>query len=154
VITIRVSLLTLNLLDKLVRLEGRSRNRIINRAVHEHALDYLGVVGHASPNFLRNKLRLIELLQKRIEISLVQKGNQPVTGIDQDRRDMLDEACRYTRYATNHGSLLLLSKISSWIAATIQEPVPADAQTQGRELTHLLETLTKTQTAESEPATI
>ena len=138
IITIRASLLTLHLLDQLVELESKSRNRIINKAVHEHALDYLGARGHASPDYLRNRLRLIELLQKRIEMNLDRRGNLSVGNLEQDRREMLEEACRYARYARNQASLLLLSKVAGWLAATFQDPLPEDMKARTSELTELL----------------
>jgi len=37
IITIRISLPTLHVLDQLTQLESKSRNRIIIKAIHEHA---------------------------------------------------------------------------------------------------------------------
>lgn len=144
IITIRTSLPTLHVLDQLTQLESKSRNRIIIKAIHEHALDYVGARGHASSDYLRNRLRLVELLQKRIEMNLDLKGCMNVGNIEQDRRQMLEETCRYARYARNEASLLILSKVAGWLAATFHDPLPEDMKARTSELTSFLGAATET----------
>jgi hypothetical protein len=57
---------------------------------------------------------------------------------------MLEEACRYGRYVRNQASLLLLSKVAGWLAATFQDPLPEDIKTRTSDLTSLLIALTET----------
>jgi hypothetical protein len=66
---------------------------------------------------------------------------------------MLEEAYRYARYSRNQASLLLLSRVTDWLAATLQDPLPANMMTRTDELCALIETLEKTLAVERKEAT-
>ncbi len=139
VVTFRTRWQTIKLLDNLTQLEGKSRSMIINKALLQYALDYLGARGHVSPDYLKTRLRMIETLQKRIEVNMMLKENPDL----EDRQQMLEETHRYARYTRNQASLLLLSKVSGWLAATLEDPLPADIEARTRELQTLLKALTE-----------
>ena len=141
VVTFRTRWRIIKLLDYLTQLEGKSRSGIINKAVLQYALDYLGARGHASPHYVKIRLRMIEILQKRIEVNMMLKENR---NLEEDRRQMLEETHRYARYTMNQASLLLLMKVSGWLAATLEDPLPADIEVWTRELQALLNSLTET----------
>ncbi len=110
----------------------------------QYALDYLGARGHASPDYLKTRLRMIETLQKRIEANMSMKKSRDLADLSLDRQEMLEETHRYARYTKDQASLLLLSKVSGWLAATLEDPLPADIEAVTRELQALLNSLTET----------
>ena len=57
---------------------------------------------------------------------------------------MLEETCRYARYARNEASLLILSKVAGWLAATFHDPLPEDMKARTSELTSFLGAATET----------
>ncbi len=140
VVTFRSRWQIIKLLDDLARLEGKSRSRIINKALLQYALDYLGARGHVSSDYVKIRLRMIETLQKRIEVNMMLKENR---NLEEDRQGMLDETHRYARCMMNQSSLLLLMKVSGWLAATLENP-PSDIEARTRELQALLNSLTET----------
>jgi hypothetical protein len=148
VVTFRTHWQTLQSLDSLAQLEGRSRNKIINTAVMQYVLDYLGARGHTPPGYLRTRIRMIQVLQKRLEINMALKDKRVLEDFERDRQEMLEEAYRYARYTKNQASLLLLSKVSSWLATTFDHRIPADMKRRATELSNLLETLEKTHSVE------
>ncbi len=107
----------------------------------QYALDYLGARGHVSPGYLKIRLRMIETLQKRIEVNMSMKKTRALTDLALDRQEMLEETHRYAKYTKDQASLLLLSKVSEWLAATFEDPPPADIDARSRELQALLKTL-------------
>ncbi len=153
VVTFRTHWQTLQALDGLAQLEGRSRNKLINTAVLQYALDYLGARGHTPPGYLRTRVRMIYVLQKRLEVNMALKEKRVLEDFERDRQEMLEEAYRYARYTRNEEALLLLSKVSGWLAATFEEPLPADMKTRTLELSALLEALEKTHAVEPKEAT-
>ena len=92
VATFRTSWQMLQLLDSLAQLEGSSRGRIINAALWRYAEDYMASRGHTIPNSLRNKLRRIDILHKRIQVNLQLGENRVLEDLQENRKDMLDEA--------------------------------------------------------------
>jgi len=141
IVTFRTRWQTIKLLDNLTQLEGKSRSGIINKALLQYALDYLGARGHASPDYVKIRLRMIETLQKRIEVNMMLKENR---NLEEDRQGMLEETHRYARCMMNQASLVLLMKVSGWLAATLEDPRPADIEARTRELQTLLKALTET----------
>jgi hypothetical protein len=142
VVTFRTRWQVIKLLDNLAQLEGKSRSGIINKALWQYALDYLGARGHTPfADYVKTRLRMIETLQKRIEVNMLLKENR---NLEEDRQKMLEETHLYARYAMNQASLLLLMKVSGWLAATLEDPPPADIEARTRELQALLNSLTKT----------
>ncbi len=88
--------------------------------------DLLSAQGRTLAAALRNRLRRINILQQRIEVNLSLKERRVTKDLQEDRQEMLEEAYRYARYTRNQAALLVLSRVSSWLAETFQEPTPAD----------------------------
>ncbi len=152
VVTFRSPRQYLELLDGLAKLEGESRSKIINKAILQYGLDYFGARGRTPEGYLGTRLRMIKLLRKRIEVNMNLKENRDLGNFEQDRRQILEEACRYARYSKNQAPLLLLSKISGWLAATFEDPLPADMKARTYELQALLEASVETHHTEEEAA--
>lgn len=141
VVTFRTRWHILKILDDLAQLEGTNRNRIINKAVLQYAKDYLDARGQTISRSLSRQLSMINILQKRIEVKMMLKENR---NLEEDRQGMLEETHRYARCTMNQASLLLLMKVSGWLAATLEDPLPADIESRTRELQALLNSLTET----------
>ena len=54
---------------------------------------------------------------------------------------MLEESYRYARYVRSRMSLLFLSKVCDWVAATLEDPLPNDMKTRMSEMLSLLGSL-------------
>ena len=149
VATFRTSWQMFQLLDSLAQLEGSSRSRIINAALWQYAEDYMAVRGRTIPNSLRNKLRRIDILHKRIQVNLQLGETRVLEDLQENRKDMLDEAYHYARYASNTDSFQLLSRTAEWLAHTFENATPAP-KAQTNDLMSLLKTLIEGREAEAE----
>jgi hypothetical protein len=85
-------------------------------------------------------------------MNLDPQANRIFGTLEEDRRQILDEAYRYARYTRNQTSLLLLSKISGWVAATFEDPLPEGMKTRTGELLELLGSLMEEPSVASAPA--
>jgi len=81
----------------------------------QYSQDWLGARGHVIPGSLRNRLRRIDILQKRIRVNLQLGDRQVLDDLGVDRKDMLDEAYYYARYSNNNDSFQLLSQVTGWL---------------------------------------
>ena len=144
VLTFRTHWPTVELLDGLAQLEGSSRSRIINAAITQYALDYFAARGRTPAGYFETRVRLMQVLLKRLQVNLKLEDKEDSAGLEEDRQQILEEACRYARYSRNQPSLFLLSKVTDWLAITFQNPLPADMTARTDEISALLETLMKT----------
>ena len=65
------------------------------------------------------------MLQKRIEVNLQLGHERRTDELEENRRDMLDEAFHYARYTGNTDSYQLLSRAAAWLAHTFEKAIPA-----------------------------
>ncbi len=149
VVAFRTHQQALELLDLLAQLEGTSRNRLINKALMVYAEDLLSAKGRTHAVALRNRLRTINILQRRIEVNLSLNERRVTKDLQEDRLEMLEEAYRYARYTGSQAALLLLSKVAGWIAETFQEPTPADMKERAEALRASVDSLIEVHPAET-----
>ncbi len=110
--------------------------------------DLLSAQGRTLAVALRDRLRRINILQQRIEVNLSLKERRVTKDLQEDRQEMLEEAYRYARYTRNQAALLL-SRVSSWLAETFQEPTPADMKERAEALRASVNSLIETHPAET-----
>lgn len=153
VATFRTSWQMLQLLDSLAQLEGSSRSRIISAALWQYAEDYMTARGRTIPSSLKNKLRRIDILQRRIQVNLQQGEKRALEDLQENRKDMLDEAYHYARYASNTDSFQLLSRTAEWLTHTFENKATA-SESLTSELKGLLKSLIEAEeTRTKDPST-
>jgi len=140
-ISVRMGWQTIKMLDMLAQMEGTNRNRLINRAVMLYAEDWVGARRGVPAESLRNRLRLINILQKRIEVNLRLQDHRILNDLERDRLDILEEAYRYARYARNKKATMLLARVSDWLTETFEEQPSDQMMAKADQLRALLEEL-------------